>query len=157
MEIKIRLGRNSEIGEIVRLIDREHELSGAVMKVSSDIVRKWIKLKRSVVAVYDGKIVGHEALDVWPESGWAELRSAVVLEDFRGQGIAYKMTRRLLDDFLSKNHEAIFVAIKNRTERGNKLLLEMGFKEIGLDEVPPELFTIRSNSERRAFRLKVKK
>lgn len=157
MEIKIRLGRNSEIGEIVRLIDREHELSGAVMKVSSDIVRKWIKLKRSVVAVSDGKIVGHEALDVWPESGWAELRSAVVLEDFRGRGIAYKMTRRLLDDFLSKNHEAIFVAIKNRTERGNKLLLEMGFKEIGLDEVPPELFTIRSNSERRAFRLKVKK
>jgi N-acetylglutamate synthase-like GNAT family acetyltransferase len=157
MEIKIRLGRNSEIGEIVRLIDREHELSGAVMKVSSDIVRKWIKLRRSVVAVSDGKIVGHEALDVWPESGWAELRSAVVLEDFRGRGIAYKMTRRLLDDFLSKNHEAIFVAIKNRTERGNKLLLEMGFKEIGLDEVPPELFTIRSNSERRAFRLKVKK
>ncbi len=156
MEIKIRLGRSSDIEEIVKLINREHEISGAVMKVSSDTVKRWIRSKKSVVAVSDKKIVGHEALDLWPESGWAELRSAVVLEDFRGRGIAYKMTRRLLDDFLSKNHKAIFIAIKNRTERGNKLLLEMGFEEIGLNEVPPELFTIRSNSERRAFKLEVK-
>ena len=153
MKISITRSRLGNLEDIVNIISEEHWRSNAVMEVGEGTVRKWIKNKNSVVAVAGGKVVGHEALDVWPKSRWAELRSAVVLEQFRGMGIAYKMTKMLIDDFVKRNPDAIFVAIKNKTERGNGILLDMGFEEIGLNEVPGELFTIRSHSERKAFRL----
>ncbi len=156
MEISVRLSRIKDLEDIRDLINKEHEKSNAVMEVSKENVEKWIRNRNSVVAVAEGRIVGHEALDIWPESKWLELRSAVVLEEFRCRGIAYKMTKMLVDRFVKKNPKTIFVAIKNKTEKGNGILVEMGFHEIGLGEVPQELFTIRSHSERRAFKLETK-
>lgn len=156
MKISVRLSGMKDLEEIVTLINREHMQSKAVMKVRNENVKKWIDDRNSVVAVSEGKIVGHEALNIWPESKWAELRSAVVLKEFRGRGIAYKMTKMLVDRFAKKNPRTVFIAIKNKTEKGNGILVEMGFREIGLDEVPHELFAIRSHSERRAFMLETK-
>ncbi len=157
MRVSIRLSRIGDLEEITSMINGEHQKSNAVMEVDDSIVKKWIKNKNSVVAVAEGKVVGHEALDIWPESGWVELRSAVVLEKFRGNGIGYKMTRMLVSRFSEKNPDTIFVAVKNRTERGNSILLSMGFEEIKLEDVPRELFKIRSHSERKAFKLETKR
>jgi len=155
--VSIILARKGQIEDIIKLINKEHWRSNAVMQVTKRGVSRWVKDKRSVVAVTNGIVVGHQALNLWPKSKWAEFRSAVVDERFRGQGIGYKMTKKLIGDFMKGNRQATFVSIKNKTERGNGILLDLGFREISLEDVPKELFTIRSHSERRAFRLDVGK
>lgn len=151
MSVSIEIAKPKHIEAIIDLVNAENRRSEALMKVNEDTVKGWVESRNSVVAVSNGKVVGHEALNIWPKCGWAELRSAVVLKEFRGQGIAYKMTKLLMDNFLKKNPNATFVGIKNKTERGNGILLDLGFKEVSLIDIPEELFTIRSYSERRAF------
>ena len=122
------------------------------MRVTQTTIKKWVSEKLSVIAVSGGEIVAHEALNVWTRSGWAELRSLVVKEGFRDQGIGYRLTKMLIETYRKKNKKAVFVALKNKTEKGNGILLDLGFKEIDIYSVPMELFTIRSYSERKAFK-----
>lgn len=153
LKVSLAFARPRHVPEIVRLINEESESSGALMRVTHGIVKKWIEDGLSVIALNDGKIIAHEALNVWPRSGWTELRSLVVKEGFRGQGIGYRLTRMLIDSYQKRKRRGIFVALKNRTEKGNGILRDLGFKEIDIYTVPMELFTIRSHSERKAFRL----
>lgn len=151
MKISIRFARPGEVKEIVKLINEENARSEAVMKVTEEGIRKWVNNKHSLVAISEGRIIGHQALNFWPECGWMELRSAVVDKTHRGKGIGYKMTKILIDTAIRQKPEMTVIGIKNKTERGNGILLSLGFEEIKLEEVPAELFTIRSKSERKAF------
>lgn len=153
MEISIKFANLGNLKDIVKLINEENERSGAVMKVTPIIVRKWIRNRHCAIAISEGRVIGHEALNVWPRSGWAELRSAVVEGGFRGQGIGYRLTKMLIDAYKKENANAVLVSLKNKTEKGNGILKGLGFREIDIHTVPMELFTIRSYSERKAFRM----
>ncbi len=153
VEISFIFAQKKDVHKIVRLINCENKRSGAVMKVTPGGVMKWIESRHSVIGMCNGRIVAHEAMNVWPRSGWVELRSLVVSEGFRGQGIGYSLTKMLIDSYRKKKRKGVFVALKNRTEKGNGILVDLGFREIDIYSVPMELFTIRSYSERKAFRL----
>ncbi len=148
---RIRSATNKDISSIVRLVNNENKRSNAVLRISAGDVQRWIENGLSLVAVQEGRIVAHEALDIWPLSGWAELRSAVVLERFRGKGLGYAITVRLIEVYLKRKPDALFIALKNRNERGIGILKSLGFADIDIRSVPGELFTIRSPDVRKAF------
>ena len=154
MKVSIRFAKPSQAGKIAKLINRESKKSGAVMEVTEDEVKRWIKNRNSVVAMHGGVVIGHEALNVWPECGWVELRSAVVKAEFRGKGIGYMLAKKLISRHMKKNRTITFISIKRDAGKGAGILSALGFEEVSMDEIPGELFSVgRSRDMRKAFRL----
>lgn len=132
-----------DIPKIMEIINDEAKRSGAVLHVFEDEVKGWIKEGLSFVAkTHSGEIIGHHAAFAWPESGWVELRAAVVLPEYRGNGVNGKLKDAIIDAILEKNPEATIVSVKNKSSSGRHILGEIGFKQIGQSDAPQELFGI---------------
>ena len=141
-KIRIRKAVESDIPEILEMIDSEARLTGALLPVSRETLEKWVEARLSYVAVCEGVIAGHEAVNVWPESGWIELRSLIVKKEYRGMGIGGRIGAIVLRSIKRKYKSGTIIDFTNRAGAGKRMLLARGFKEISVAEVPKELLTI---------------
>lgn len=129
-EVKIRLAEQRDVDRILSMINAEASVSGAVDRVTKDTLRGWVALGNSYVAEGPGGvIVGHRAVFLI-NNGWAELRSAVVDNAYRGNGVGYKLAEALLDGFIRNNPEVKYiVSVKNEASNGRGILLALGFEK----------------------------
>lgn len=141
-QITIEKPTEGDIPAIIGMVSAEAKSTGALLPVSSDTLRGWISSGLSYVAKHSGTVVGHEAAHIWPKSGWIELRSAVVKPEYRGMGIGSRMSAALLEDLRKEHCRSTVVAFTNMAGKGKGILKAHGFREIGREGVPEELFTI---------------
>jgi N-acetylglutamate synthase-like GNAT family acetyltransferase len=148
--VKVHLSASTEkdAAKITGIINEESKRSGAVLHVFEDEVKGWIKEGLSFVAKTDsGEIVGHHAASVWSGSGWVELRAAVVIPEYRGNGINKHLKEAIMDAITEKYPNATIVSVKNKSSNGRQVLGELGFKQIDPSEAPNELFGIGPEGE----------
>ena len=138
--VRIRLAEQRDVGKILSMINAEASVSGAVDRVTEDTLKGWVALGNSYVAEgQGGAIVGHRAVFLI-NGEWAELRSAVVDNAYRGNGVGYKLAEALLDGFIRNNPEVKYiVSVKNEASNGRGILLAIGFEKVprndGLDSM----------------------
>ncbi len=143
LKVSFRKTAKEHVDAVVRLINEQHTKTGSVLLVHEHEVEEWARKGHSMIAINNGEVVGHQAVYVWPESQWVEFRSAVVKEEFRGQNINYKLKSAFILEFLENKPEiGTFVAVKNSSSNGMKILELLGFSQIKASEAPRELFTI---------------
>jgi N-acetylglutamate synthase-like GNAT family acetyltransferase len=145
-EIRFRKTRFTDIPQVQALLRSSPD---AVLPVSERELSAWIVKGFSMVGVFthsrDGaeKVVAHQAVDVWPESGWAEFRSALVHEAYRGLNINFNMKNMMLEMLRSEHPEIPTVAVlKNGVSNGVGILTELGFAKAEQGQVPAEFFSI---------------
>lgn len=137
----IQTATKEHIPDIVELINNQHAANKSVLLVSTEEVAEWVNKGHSRIAVSsEGKVIGHQSLDIWPESGWGELRACVVTPDFQGRGINSHFTRTFIDGSIPGVET--FVVLKNCSSKGTGTFTGSGFTEIPEAEAPKELFTI---------------
>ena len=142
IKFKVCQSKPGDVRAIVAMINAEAASTGALLPVAKEELRAWIKNGLSFVAKVDGEIVGHEAAYIWPESGWAELRSAIVKPAFRGKGISSATTNAIMKKLTKKRGRITIVAFTNAAGTGRGILAKQGFSEISYHDMPKELFTI---------------
>lgn len=139
----IAAAQRDDIPEIVALINTESELSGAVLKVSEGQVADWIRNGMSMVAkLPDGSVIGHLSAHRWPKSGWVELRSSVVMPEYRGFGVSSAVNASMLKRIAEKYGKTTLVAFTNKAGTGKGILAAAGFRDADYDTLPKELFSI---------------
>ncbi|MHB1830792.1 MAG: GNAT family N-acetyltransferase [Candidatus Micrarchaeaceae archaeon] len=146
-DVNFSAAEEQDVPAIVKMINTEAK-SGTVLHVDEQEVMGWVKSGLSFVAKAeaDGSIVGHYAAYVWPQSGWAELRSAVVTEGFRGNGIHAKLHEKLMNVL---QDEYTIAVLKTPESRGHTILdSDSRFTPADPSIVPPELFSIGPKGEK---------
>jgi N-acetylglutamate synthase-like GNAT family acetyltransferase len=146
--VRIRLATQRDVDKILFMINAEASVSGAVDRVTEDMLKGWVALGNSYVAEgQGGTIVGHRAV-LLINNGWAELRSAVVDNAYRGNGVGYKLAEALLDGFIRNNPEIKYiVSVKNEASNGRGILLAIGFEKIPRNNALDSMLSI-PNEER---------
>jgi N-acetylglutamate synthase-like GNAT family acetyltransferase len=129
-DVHISRATFEDVEEIAALINKEHERSNALLRVANDEIERWIGLRLSFVARKGGRIIGHSAATVWPQSGWIELRGQVVSPKYRGEGIYSYLTKRQIAEILGEDRGRTIVSMKY-TMKGASLLQSLGFKLVG--------------------------
>ncbi|MCL4365331.1 MAG: GNAT family N-acetyltransferase [Candidatus Marsarchaeota archaeon] len=148
LKVSIMPSTEKDIPKIVEIINGESKKTGSVLPVTTEEVRGWINSGLSFVAKTDeGRIIGHHAAYIWPESGWAELRAVVVLPEYRGNGINALLMESIINVILDKDPFTTVVSVKNRSSNGRQILRDLGFKEIDPSDAPHELFGIGPKEE----------
>ncbi len=132
---------------IIRLVNNESDTSGATLGVTRADISKWIRGGNSFVARLDSEPIGHGAIDIWPESGWQELRAAVVSSPFRNNGIYSALMAHRIIRIVEEDPQATMVVLKNSASMGWGLLLALGFNEVPNSKVPTELFSIGDDQQ----------
>ena len=143
-KLRFALRKTSErdIKQVLSLINKEARGTGALLLVRERELRKWIAAGSSYVAVVRGEVVGHEAAYKWPKSGWIELRSAIVKEGYRGNGIYGSLSMYVIDRIRKRRKDAMIVALVNKSGQTRSMMRKAGFDVVAYDDVPKELFTI---------------
>ncbi len=127
----------SEAKKVTNLINDEFKRSGAVLHVTEDDVKSWINHGMCFVAKNEkGDIIGHQAASKWPESGWVELRAAVVLPEYRGNGLNSKLKDAIIDAINTSDPKATIVSLKNGVSQGHNELTQRGFEKIEFSDIP---------------------
>ncbi|MDP3724202.1 MAG: hypothetical protein Q8R11_01055, partial [bacterium] len=76
------------------------------------------------------------------ESGWFEVRAAVVQQEFRGRGINTQMKTGMIERIRKDYPNAIIIGFTEAASQSRGILRKLGFTYISLDETPLEFFTI---------------
>jgi N-acetylglutamate synthase-like GNAT family acetyltransferase len=147
----IEVARKPDIPRIMNLVNIEHLKSDALLEIDIKETSRWIEDGLSIVARLDEDIIAHQSAQVWPQSGWIEIRAAVVKEEFRNKGIFGKMVRFQVETILDSDPSATICTVKNKKSRGNRVLESIGFREVPPESVPQEIFTIGEGQEWRVF------
>jgi N-acetylglutamate synthase-like GNAT family acetyltransferase len=127
VKVTIKLAGTANVGQILKLIAGEAKASGAVTRIGKAELDKWISNGLSYVAIHDGQVIGHEGANVWPQSRFVELRSAVVNKEYRGRGIGEKLNGRLMLKLHSKYGGWHAIAFVNSAARSRGMLERAGF------------------------------
>ncbi len=139
-EIIIEPTKEEDIPTIVEMIASEKE---ALVPVDGEELGVWVREGRSFVARDNkGRIIGHQAIAVWAESGWIELRSAFVLPECRGSGTNTAMKRLVLSQVFQSTPNATMVGFTEPASKSRGILKKLNFQLIPLDTVPDEFFRI---------------
>lgn len=132
----------SEAKKVTNLINDEFKRSGAVLHVMEDDVKSWISQGMCFVAKNEkGDIIGHQAASKWQESGWVELRAAVVLPEYRGNGLNSKLKDAIIKAINTSDSNATIVSLKNAESGGHSELAKHGFQKIGYSDVPASILS----------------
>ena len=139
-QIAIELTKREEVPAVLELIASSPD---ALLSVNEHEVEVWINQGYSFVAkTIDGQIIGHQSAVVWPQSGWVEVRAAVVKPEHRGRGINTEMKKMIVKKLKSDKPEVTIVGFTEAASKSRGILQKMGFKEIPLQETPDEFFSI---------------
>ncbi len=137
---KYRKSTLRDVDSIHTMIKNEAHESGAVVAVRRSTIRKWIRDGLSFVATIDGKIIGHEGANMWKKSKCLEMRSAIVLKQYRGLHIGNGINTHLIGH-LRKNYRGWrAIAFVNSAAKSRGMLQREGFVKIDNAELPQEFF-----------------
>lgn len=146
--LALRTAGAEHVVPVVKLINEEHARSGSVLKVSETEVKGWVGRGLSFIAMNGQRVVGHLAVDIWPESKWGEIRSCVVAPDFRNNNINYSLMTKAIETSIAAFPEIVaFTALKNRASNGVGIFKGLGFAVIEEIHAPKELFSIGIGQE----------
>ncbi len=145
----IESAKLSDVPQIVKMVNNEAKLSGAVIKVTPSEVTGWVESNLSFVAKMGTEIVGHTAGYVWPGSGLAEHRAVVVLPEYRGNGINASLTAVFMQTLIESNPSITIISLKNANahESAKSGIIKSGFRPISVDELPDEIFNSTGKRE----------
>ncbi len=140
LKVSVVPASHADVKKITSLINDEWKRSGAVLHVSEDDIKSWIDHGLCFVAKNEsGDIVAHQAASKWQESGWVELRAAVVLPQYRGNGLNTKLKDAIIAAINTTYPEATIVSLKNGESRGHNELTQRGFEKIESSQIPPAI------------------
>lgn len=127
--------------DIPAVLDMVKAGSEALLEVTHDQVLSWIEQGNSMVAKLNtGRVIGHQGIHIWPQTGIAEMRSAFVLPQFRGQGINTEMKVAMIAEKRAQDPSLGFIAFTEAASKSRRILQRLGFSEISFDETPKEPF-----------------
>lgn len=136
----IGLTQESDVQSVVELIQSCPE---ALLPVAAEQVSEWVSQGHSLVAKIDsGEVIGHQAVAIWPQSGWYEVRSAIVKPEFRGKGVNTKMKIAMINQVRKVDPLATIVGVTETASQSRGILQKLGFQEIPLNELNSEFFTV---------------
>ncbi len=147
--------RASDVKAIVRMVNEEHEASGAVNAVTYEHVAGWIRSGSADSFIArdhseGDKAAAHTAVIRW-SSHCFEIRSIVVQSRYRGLGVYGNMSDSIIRAIFEKDPSATVVMIKNKRSQGYRLLPKKGFAWVPLDEVLGMGLELESPSGRYAY------
>ena len=123
-------------------VDPKAEL--AIEPVSIETLQGWIEKGHSIVATLsdNGDIIGHQAVDKWPESGWYEVRTALGDPEYRGQGVNTDLKKYVIKEILDSDPDAVISAFTHPESTSRGILEKLDFEEIPMEDVPEEFFEL---------------
>lgn len=146
LKYRIRYAKKGDMEQILKLVNDESSRTGALLQLQSSTLEGWISKKMSLVVETkengESVIIGHEAANVWPKSGWIELRSSIVRPEYRGIGISGRLATKLVTLVKKRYPNATIIAFTNKAGSGKGIILSLGFGEAQYNDLPSELFTI---------------
>lgn len=132
--------RKEEIPAVLELIKSSPD---ALLDISEKEVRNWIEQGHSIVAkTVDGEVIGHQGAAAWKQSGWVEVRAALVKPEHRGKGTNTKMKKIMIEKIRSDEPNATISALTEKASKSRGILQKLGFLEISLEQTPEEFFSI---------------
>ncbi len=146
-EYKIRPTTEMDIPSITSFMDRvlhaDPKAALAIDPVSIDTLQAWIANGHSIIATLpDDGIIGHQAVDLWPESGWYEVRTALVDPIYRGHGINTDMKKFIIKAVYDGDSDATISGFTHPESASRGILTKLNFDELPMDEVPDEFFSL---------------
>lgn len=139
-QINIELTKKEYIPAVLELIGSSPD---ALLSVDEHEIEGWIDQGYSFVAkTIDGRIIGHQSAVVWPQSGWVEVRAAVVKPEYRGWGINTEMKKMIVNMIKSDKPGVTIAGFTEAASKSRGILQRMGFTEIPLEQTPDEFFSI---------------
>lgn len=148
IEYKIRPTTEMDIPSISSFMERvlhvDPKAALAIEPVSIETLQGWIERGHSIVATLPDseQIIGHQAVDLWPQSGWYEVRTALVDPAFRGHGINTDMKKFIIKGISDGNSDVTISAFTHPESKSKGILAKLDFDELPMDEVPEEFFSI---------------
>lgn len=142
-QFKIESTKKEHIPAVLELVESE---PAALLPVPREELLAWIEKGHSVVLKAGEQIIGHQAVGIWPKSGWVELRAAVVKSEFRGNGLNTWMKQVLIEIMQKESNEVTFVGFTEKESMSRGIFKNLGFSEIPLSETPAEFFLICPDS-----------
>lgn len=132
--------RKEEIPAVLELIKSSPD---ALLDISEKEVRNWIEQGHSIVAkTVDGEVIGHQGAATWKQSGWVEVRAALVKPEHRGKGTNTEMKKIMIEKIRSDEPNATISALTEKASKSRGILQKLGFLEISLEQTPEEFFSI---------------
>lgn len=132
--------QREDIPDVLSLIQ---SVPDALVSVKEIEIESWIDKGFSLVAKdKKGSIIGHQSAYVWPESGWVEVRSAIVKPEFRGRGINTEMKKMMIARIRNQNPDAVIIGFTEAASKSRGILQKLGFVDYSLADMPEEFFTI---------------
>lgn len=139
-QISIEPTKKEDIPAVLELVKSSPD---ALLTVDEPEVEAWVDQGHSFVAkTIDGQVIGHQAAMIWPQSGWVEVRAAVVKPEYRGMGINTEMKKMIVKKLKSDKLEITIVGFTEAASKSRGILQKMGFTEIPLEQTPDEFFSI---------------
>lgn len=147
-EYKIRPTTEMDIPSITYFMDRvlhvDPKAALAIDPVSIDTLQAWIRNGHSIIATLpeSEQIIGHQAIDLWPESGWYEVRTALVDPAYRGHGINTDMKKYIIKAVSDVDPDATISGFTHPESASRGILAKLDFEELPAEQVPDEFFSI---------------
>jgi hypothetical protein len=118
----------------------------ALVPVNINDVVKAIELGLDLIALDDNsqQIIGHQAMGLWPALKLVELRSAKVLESYRGQGINTVMKKLAIGIGLETYPDCQPMAFTEAASKSRGILAKLGFAEKPMSQVREQWFELSS-------------
>jgi len=124
-QTRVETARPADAADVLRLLDQNHlPLDGFESHIAT-----------TVVARYQGQIVGSAALEIYPDG--ALLRSVAVAPELQGHGLGHELT----DAAIRLARDLHVPAIYLLTTTAERYFPKFGFERIQRADVPPTVQT----------------
>lgn len=131
--IEIRYTHPHEFNAVLDLV-RGAE---GIVQPEPDRLHRAIKAGRSVIAQVkqSGALIAHQRYELWTELKLAELRTAFVRPDFRGQGLNTFMKRLLINEVIQRYPDWRLLGYCYPESKSKHIFERFGFVNVDLMEV----------------------
>ena len=144
VQYEIKPATMGDIPQIVELLKTE---PNAVIPLTDDQAIDRMDQGLLYVAKKGPKVIGVQGAKVWEESGVPELGSAVVAEEYRGNGINTAMKKVLIPIIIELIPDKPIMVFTEPASKSRGILEKLGFAKLPMEEVPEEFFTICPKEE----------
>lgn len=137
MKYKILVGREAlpYIDGVQRLLSYHGE--GMVLPKSREEIEGEMVSGKTVIAVEDGEVLGHQSFFVWPDRKCVEPRAGVVRSSWRCKGLGTLLREKVLTEIKRNFPNYSIVAVAS--PKSQSIWRWLGFSEPIKDDVLPDI------------------
>lgn len=131
--IEIRYTHAHEFNAVLDLVRG----SEGIVQPEPERLKRAIEAGRSVIAQVKQSraLIAHQRYELWPDLQLAELRTAFVRPDFRGQGLNTFMKRLLINEVIQRNPDWRLLGYCYPESKSKNIFQRFGFVPVDLTEV----------------------